>query len=93
MDAQGGPPWRQFKRMLGLFLFWLSWLLWALVLVAPFVMDVDVEAMAMFATAMLVVAEISFIVSLLLLGRDFYQAIKQRLRYICLTVIGKKPAD
>jgi len=81
--------WPKSKRILGLFLFWLSWLLWALVLVAPFVLDADVETIAMLATAILVAAEISFIVSLLLLGRPFYQAIKQRLKLLWCNMTGK----
>lgn len=81
--------WQKFKRILGLFLFWLSWLLWALVLIAPFVLDADVESIAIVATSMLVAAEISFIVSLLLLGRPFYQAIKQRLKLIWNRGMGK----
>ncbi len=93
MDDQRVSPLQKFKRMLGLFLFWLSWLLWVLVLVAPFVLDADVETIAMLATAMLVAAEISFVAGLLLLGRPFYQAIKQRLKFIWLKIIGKKSDD
>jgi len=80
MNAQSISLLQKFKRILGLFLFWLSWLLWVLVVVMPFVLDVEVATIAMISTSLLVAAEISFIVSLLLLGRPFYQAIKQRLK-------------
>jgi len=91
MDNQSLRPLQKFKRMLGLFLFWLSWLLWVLLLVAPFVLDAEVATIAMVSTSLLVAAEISFAVSLLLLGRPFYQAIKQRLKCIWFKIIGKKP--
>ncbi len=80
MDGQSISLLRKFKRILGLSLFWLSWLLWALVIVMPFVLDAEVATIAMISTSLLVAAEISFIVSLLLLGRPFYQSIKQRLK-------------
>jgi len=80
MDGQSISLLRKFKRILGLSLFWLSWLLWALVIVVPFMLDAEVATLAMISTSLLVAAEISFFVSLLLLGRPFYQAIKQRLK-------------
>jgi len=80
MNAQSASPLQKFKRILGLFLFWLSWLLWALVVIVPFTLDAEVATIAMISTSLLVAAEISFIVSLLLLGRPFYQAIKQRIK-------------
>ncbi|MDQ6995955.1 MAG: transporter suffix domain-containing protein [Mariprofundus sp.] len=82
--------WPKFKRMLGLLLFWLSWLLWALVLAMPFVLNADVTSIAMVSTSLLVAAELSFIVSLLLLGRPFYQAIKQRLKSILFRIKDKE---
>jgi len=66
------------KRLFGLFLFWMSWILWALILVVPFMLDSDVETIAVVTTALLLAAEISFIVSLLLLGKPFYLAMKKR---------------
>lgn len=77
--------------MPGLFLFWLSWLLWISGLVAPFVLLSDVASIAAVSASLLVAAEISFALSLLLLGRPFYQAIKQRLKFIWFNVVGKKP--
>ncbi len=71
---------QKFKRVLGLCLFWLSWLLWAVMLIVPFVFDADAATITMIATTCLVIAEVSFIVSLLLLGKPFYQAFKARLK-------------
>ncbi len=68
------------KRRLGLLLFWLSWTLWLLVFVVPFVLDGDLETIAVVTTSLLVAAEICFALSLLLLGRPFYEAIKARVR-------------
>jgi len=73
---------QKFKRILGLSLFWLSWLLWALVVIVPFVLNAEVVTIAIISTSLLVAAETSFIVSLLLLGRPFYQAIKQRIKAV-----------
>lgn len=82
-------PWHKFKHYLGLFLFWLSWLLWLLVLLMPFVLDAEVATITIVSTSLLVAAEISFVASLLLLGRPFYQAIKQRLKFIWGKLTGK----
>jgi len=90
MDDQHVKPLHTFKRMLGLFLFWLSWLLWVLVLLMPFVLDAEVETIAIVSTSLLVAAEISFAVSLLLLGRPFYQAIKQRMKSIWCKLTGRQ---
>ncbi|MDQ6981967.1 MAG: transporter suffix domain-containing protein [Mariprofundus sp.] len=68
----------KFKRILGLLLFWLSWLLWVLMFAMPFVLDADVADLVVISTSLVAAAETSFIVSLFLLGRPFYQAIKQR---------------
>jgi len=80
MDIQNISPTPKFKRILGLLLFWLSWMLWVVMFVVPFVLDAEVATLAMISTSLIVAAEISFFVSLLLLGRPFYQATKQRLK-------------
>jgi len=92
MDGQGISPLQRFKRMSGLFLFWLSWLLWVLVFVIPFMLDAEVATLAMISTSLLVAAEISFIGSLLLLGRPFYQAVKLHFNTIWHKIVnsGKK---
>jgi len=90
MVDQRVKPLQQFKRFLGLFLFWLSWLLWVLVLLMPFVLDAEVATITIVSTSLLVAAEISFAASLLLLGRPFYQAIKQRLKSIWCKLTGKE---
>ena len=82
MSGRNVSPSQAFKRISGLFLFWLSWLLWVLVVIAPFVLDAEVTTISMVSGSLLVAAEISFIVSLLLLGRPFYQDLKQRFHII-----------
>jgi len=67
------------KRIIGLVLFWGSSLLWILGLSLPWMLDGDAITLAERVAMLLVVAEISFAVSLLLLGRPFYEAVKQRL--------------
>lgn len=81
---------KKLKWLLGLFLFWLSWLLWLLVFIVPFVMDGDVETIAVATTSVLVAAEVCFIVSLLLLGKPFYHAMKARLKALWLNHVAKK---
>lgn len=78
------------KRLLGLLLFWLSWVLWAVMFVVPFVLDADVEAIAIATTSVLVAAEVSFIVSLLLLGKPFYLTMKARVKVLWFQFRGKK---
>jgi len=68
------------KRRSGLLLFWLSWLLWGVVFVVPFVLDGNIETIAVLTTSLLVAAEVCFALSLLLLGRPFLDAIKARVR-------------
>ncbi len=80
---------QKMKRVLGLFLFWLSWILWTLMFVVPFVLDSDVETVAIVTTSVLVAAEVSFIVSLLLLGKPFYLAMKTRVKRLWLKFRGK----
>ncbi len=80
---------QKMKRLFGLFLFWLSWALWALVLVVPFVLDADVETIAVVTTTVLVAAEVCFIVSLLLLGKPFYHAMKARVKALWFKFRGK----
>jgi hypothetical protein len=68
------------KRLLGLCLFWVSWLFWGLVLMVPFVLEADTTSIAVVVTVLLVAAEVSFFASLFLLGKPFYQALKARLK-------------
>jgi len=68
------------KRMLGLVSFYLSWLLWGLILLFPFVLDVGLERLAVITTSLIVAAEVCFALSLLLLGKAFYHAAKARLK-------------
>jgi len=57
MDGQSISLLHKPKRILGLSLFWLSRLLWALVIVVPFVLDAEVATIAMISTSLLVAAE------------------------------------
>ena len=82
-----------FKRMLGLSLFWASWLIWGLVLLVPFVFEADAETVAMLVAAMLASAEVCFVVSLFLLGKPFYLAFKARLRPYWNKVSGRSPTE
>jgi hypothetical protein len=82
---------QKFKCISGLCLFWVSWLLWGLMLMAPFVLEADAETITMVVTALLVAAEVSFFVSLLLLGKPFYQAFKARLKSYWYKQTGRSP--
>ncbi|MDQ6969505.1 MAG: transporter suffix domain-containing protein [Mariprofundus sp.] len=67
------------KRLLGLVLFYLSWLLWGVILIVPFML-VELDRLAVLTTSLIVAAEICFALSILLLGKAFYLAIKTRLK-------------
>ena len=82
---------QKYKRLLGLCLFWASWLFWGLILIAPFVLDADAATITMVVTALLVVAEVSFFTSLLLLGKPFYLAMKARLKPYWFKLTGHSP--
>lgn len=69
-----------FKRISGLFLFWVSWLFWGLMLIVPFILEADAATITMVTTMLLVLAEVSFFTGLFLLGKPFYQALKARLK-------------
>ncbi|GAV20787.1 hypothetical protein MMIC_P1761 [Mariprofundus micogutta] len=81
----------KFKRVLGLSLFWASWILWAAMLFVPFVLDTDAATITIVVTTCLVVAEVSFIVSLFLLGKPFYQAFKARLKPYLFKLTARGP--
>ena len=82
---------QKYKHVLGLWLFWASWLLWGLMVIVPFALDADVATIAMLTTALLVAAEVSFFTSLLLLGKPFYQALKARLKLYWRKLTGSHP--
>lgn len=67
--------WNSLRRSAGLTLFWLSWLLWGVLLAVPLMID-EGPSMAASAGAIVVVSELCFAASLLLLGRPFYDAFK-----------------
>jgi len=71
---------QSYKRVLGLSLFWGSWLIWGLAPVMPFVLEMDAATVAMIVATMLASAEVCFVASLFLLGKPFYLAFKARLK-------------
>ena len=77
------------KQRFGLFLFWVSWLLWGVMLVIPFLFDTDATTITLTVTSLLVAAEASFAISLLLLGRPFYYAFKVKVKRVWHRVRGK----
>jgi len=82
-----------FKRLLGLSLFWASWMIWGLVLIVPFLFELDADNMAMLVAAMLASAEVCFVISLFFLGKPFYLAFKARLRPYWNRVRGWTPTE
>lgn len=82
---------QNYNRLLGLCLFWVSWLLWGLMLMVPFVLEADAATITMVVTVLLVAAEVSFFVSLLLLGKPFYQALKAKLKSYWYKQTGRSP--
>ncbi len=86
-----GDLMQKYKRLLGLCLFWASWLFWGLMLIVPFIFDAEAATITMVMAALLVVAEVSFFASLLLLGKPFYLALKARLKPFWLKLRGCSP--
>jgi len=80
---------KRFKRGLGYVLFGLSWLFWGLMFVVPFVVDASAATLATISTSLLITAEICFPLSILLLGRPFYDTFKARLKPIWQRIIGR----
>jgi hypothetical protein len=80
---------KRFKRGLGYSLFGLSWLLWGLMFVVPFVVDASAVTLATISTSLLITAEILFPISILLLGRPFYDVFKARLKPVWLKITGR----
>ncbi len=78
----------RFKRGLGYILFGLSWLFWGLMFVVPFAVDADAATLATISTSLLITAEVLFPVSILLLGRPFYEAFKARLKPVWRRITG-----
>jgi len=81
------------KRTLGLVLFWGSLLLWVFALSLPWLVDADAISLAAWVTVLLIVSEIMFAVSLYLLGRPFYEAVKQWFILFWRKITGKQPAS
>jgi len=81
---------KRFKRSLGLFLFWGSWLLWAVLLLVPLLPDADAATVTVTVTALLVAAELSFAVSLLLLGKPFHHAFKAKIKVLWFRLRGER---
>ncbi|TLS66512.1 transporter suffix domain-containing protein [Mariprofundus erugo] len=80
---------QRFKRLAGLGLFCFSWMLWGVIPLLPFIADADGATIAAWTTAVLVVSELCFYVSLLLLGRPFYLAFKAGMKGLWYKLRGR----
>jgi hypothetical protein len=63
------------KKVIGYFLFVISFIAWAVIAVLPF-LDLSLEMVATITTALIVGSEIAFYLSLALLGKEFVSKIK-----------------
>ncbi len=64
------------KKMIGYILFILSFVVWGIIALLPF-LDITKVQVASFTTILLIVGEILFWSSLLFLGKDFMQKLKE----------------
>jgi hypothetical protein len=63
------------KKVIGYFLFVLSFMAWAVIAILPF-LNLSIEMSAAITTALIVGGEIAFVLSIALLGKDFLGKIK-----------------
>ena len=63
------------KKVIGYFLFVLSFMAWAAIAILPF-LNLSIEMGAAIATALIVGGEIAFVLSIALLGKEFLGKIK-----------------
>ena len=63
------------KKVIGYFLFVLSFMAWAAIASLPF-LNLSIEKSAALTTALIVGGEIAFVISIALLGKDFLGKIK-----------------
>ena len=63
------------KKVIGYFLFVLSFMAWAAIAILPF-LNLSIEMAAAITTALIVGGEIAFVLSIALLGKEFLGKIK-----------------
>ena len=63
------------KKVIGYFLFVLSFMAWAVIAILPF-LNLSIEKSAAITTALIVGGEIAFVISIALLGKEFLGKIK-----------------
>ena len=63
------------KKVIGYFLFVLSFMAWAAIAILPF-LNLSIEKSAAITTALIVGGEIAFVISIALLGKEFLGKIK-----------------
>jgi hypothetical protein len=63
------------KKVIGYFLFVLSFMAWAVIAILPF-LNLSIEMSAAITTALIVGGEIAFVLSIALLGKEFLGKIK-----------------
>lgn len=63
------------KKVIGYFLFVLSFMAWAAIAILPF-LNLSIEMSAAITTALIVGGEIAFVLSIALLGKEFLGKIK-----------------
>jgi hypothetical protein len=79
-------------RTLGYILFVLCCIAWLMILVIPW-MGFSKAGTAGIITGLIIFGEVSFYVSILLLGKTFYQKIKSKLRLRRKKATEQKPED
>jgi hypothetical protein len=67
------------KKVIGYFLFVLSFLAWAAIAILPF-LNLSIEMSAAITTALIVGGEIAFFLSIALLGKEFLGKVKKNFR-------------
>jgi hypothetical protein len=67
------------KKVIGYFLFVLSFMAWAAIAILPF-LNLSIEMSAAITTALIVGGEIAFFLSIALLGKEFLEKVKKIFR-------------
>ncbi len=67
------------KKVIGYFLFVLSFMAWAAIAILPF-LNLSIEISAAITTALIVGGEIAFFLSIALLGKEFFGKVKKIFR-------------
>ena len=67
------------KKVIGYFLFVLSFMAWAAIAILPF-LNLSIEMSAAITTALVIGGEIAFFLSIALLGKEFLGKVKKNFR-------------